>query len=127
MTEACRFARRLVDLAKKAGELTPGPCAVCGTTQRIHGHHEDYNQPLTLTWLCYRHHTARHLERKRIGLDSPRAKVARPVYVTPISPWVRIDEATIAAALKVGIPVYRVNSHCVCARADLARLISEAA
>lgn len=53
-------ATRAYRKAIKNGELTPGPCAVCGTTERIHGHHEDYAKPLEVTWLCTIHHSWRH-------------------------------------------------------------------
>ncbi len=51
---------RAVADAKKAGELKPGPCEVCGSTDKVHGHHENYDRPLDLTWLCPKHHSARH-------------------------------------------------------------------
>lgn len=36
------------------------PCAVCGST-KVQGHHEDYDKPLEVTWLCIRHHNDRHI------------------------------------------------------------------
>ena len=46
-------------LANKAvhnGILTKQPCEICGTIKNIVKHHEDYNQPLNIRWLCKRHH-----------------------------------------------------------------------
>ncbi len=50
--------------ALRDGTLVRGECAVCGTMDRIHGHHDDYSYPLRVVWLCYRHH-AKHHARER--------------------------------------------------------------
>lgn len=36
------------------------PCEVCGAFPHVEGHHEDYNEPLIITWLCKTHHKKRH-------------------------------------------------------------------
>ena len=36
------------------------PCAVCGSTLKLEGHHEDYSNPLDVVWLCRKHHLERH-------------------------------------------------------------------
>lgn len=46
--------------AKRAGRLTPKPCAVCGSAENIHAHHEDYSKPLEVIWLCPLCHAQRH-------------------------------------------------------------------
>lgn len=43
------------------GRLKRMPCEICGTTN-THAHHEDYNEPLNVTWLCQSHHMLRHIE-----------------------------------------------------------------
>jgi hypothetical protein len=53
-------ARDAVNNAVKAGKLSKQPCAVCGSSARIHGHHEDYSKPLEVIWLCPVHHKERH-------------------------------------------------------------------
>lgn len=35
------------------------PCEVCGAT-RAEAHHEDYDRPLDVRWLCHRHHMELH-------------------------------------------------------------------
>ena len=53
-------ARTAVVNAVARGNLIRGPCAVCGSTERIHGHHDDYDKPLDVIWLCPKHHGERH-------------------------------------------------------------------
>ena len=45
--------------AIKAGILTRSPCEKCGAT-KSQAHHEDYSQPLKITWVCQRHHAEIH-------------------------------------------------------------------
>jgi len=61
-------ARSAVTMAKKSGALKPEPCRVCGSTEKVEAHHEDYSKPLVVDWLCFVHHRARH---KEIGRKSP--------------------------------------------------------
>lgn len=49
------------------GDLVRQPCEVCGTTTRIHAHHEDHTKPLEVRWLCAEHHHALHMFR-HLGL-----------------------------------------------------------
>lgn len=64
---------------KRAAEITFGnwiryrpeirkPCEVCGETDRVHGHHENYDEPLNVKWLCPKHHSERHKEMRRLGI-----------------------------------------------------------
>ena len=55
--------RRAHNLLKKAivrGEVVRLPCAVCGESVGIEGHHHDYSLPLDVTWLCQKHHVEEH-------------------------------------------------------------------
>lgn len=53
-------ANQAVWLAIRAGALTRGPCADCGSTECIDAHHNDYRLPLTVVWLCRKCHRALH-------------------------------------------------------------------
>jgi hypothetical protein len=55
-------AQRKVAYHVQRGNMTPKPCNVCGTTVHVHAHHEDYNRPLDVIWLCAEHHKAAHME-----------------------------------------------------------------
>jgi len=53
--EKCR-ARGMVLDAIKSGKLIRKPCEVCGTTERVQAHHDDYTKPLEVRWMCFKHH-----------------------------------------------------------------------
>ncbi len=54
------YARNLAYLARSNGGLIRQPCEVCGTTDDIHAHHDDYSKPLEVRWLCRKHHNIYH-------------------------------------------------------------------
>jgi hypothetical protein len=47
-------------VAIRRGHLERQPCEVCGTTEDIHAHHDDYSKPLEVRWLCRTHHIEHH-------------------------------------------------------------------
>jgi hypothetical protein len=53
-------ASQAVSNAIRDGRMVKGPCEVCGTTERIEGHHDDYSKPLDVRWLCVPHHAEHH-------------------------------------------------------------------
>lgn len=51
-------------MARKAisrGEIIRLPCEVCGS-EKTHAHHDDYAAPLSVRFLCVRHHAIWHAE-----------------------------------------------------------------
>ena len=60
-------ARMAVARAVAKGELTrPENCSQCDRTDlRIDGHHEDYNKPLNVEWLCSECHGLRHRKERK--------------------------------------------------------------
>ena len=54
-------AKDAVGNAIKAGTLIREPCERCGT-EPTHAHHERYDRPLDVTWLCSVCHGLRHRE-----------------------------------------------------------------
>lgn len=56
--------RNKFEKALLAGKITKKPCEVCGEVN-VQGHHEDYNRPLQVTWLCGIHHRELHGQYKR--------------------------------------------------------------
>lgn len=57
---------REVKKAIREGRLErPDDCSVCGPTDyQIDAHHEDYDKPLEIMWLCRRCHTRLHLSKR---------------------------------------------------------------
>jgi hypothetical protein len=45
--------------AIRDGRLIRQPCEVCGALN-VEAHHDDYSKPLTVRWLCRRHHLEHH-------------------------------------------------------------------
>jgi hypothetical protein len=44
--------------AIRAGKIARQPCEECGG--RAHAHHDDYDKPLVVRWLCAKHHARHH-------------------------------------------------------------------
>ena len=53
-------ATAAINSAINSGRMKSMPCEVCGTEDRIHGHHDDYAYPLNVRWLCAAHHQEWH-------------------------------------------------------------------
>ncbi|KEQ03687.1 hypothetical protein [Pseudorhizobium pelagicum] len=52
-------AHLAVQRAVKAGDLEKQTCEVCGTPA-VDAHHDRYDEPLRVRWLCRLHHTRLH-------------------------------------------------------------------
>lgn len=59
-----RQCRNIVRTAIENGKLKRGccceDCKVTSDQEKIYGHHEDYNKPLEVIWLCQSCHMRRH-------------------------------------------------------------------
>ncbi len=58
------IANRAVSNAVRDGRLLKLPCSICGN-EDSEGHHDDYDKPLEVIWLCPKHHAERHVELRR--------------------------------------------------------------
>lgn len=59
------WAHQALRSAEKKGLIERGPCEVCGAVHGvdgavIHGHHDDYDMPMAVRWLCMLHHRQLH-------------------------------------------------------------------
>lgn len=61
-------AHRAVSKALRHGIIIKTACVVCGNPN-VEGHHDDYNKPLEVAWLCKVHHKIRHIELAKDGHD----------------------------------------------------------
>ena len=62
-------AHTLLGTAIRAGRISrPETCSSCGES-RPHGHHENYDKPLDVIWLCPLCHKRRHKEMKKEGIE----------------------------------------------------------
>lgn len=55
-----RIAYYMVSNAIRGGHLKKQPCSVCGSNINIEAHHSDYSLPLSIVWLCGKHHKEWH-------------------------------------------------------------------
>lgn len=63
-------AHLAVAKAVRKGELiNPRECEVCSSNNWIEAHHDDYNLPLQVRWLCAKCHAEWHMEHGE-GLNS---------------------------------------------------------
>lgn len=66
-------ARKAVTLAIKAGRLNRSICEDQNcTNQKTDAHHDDYSKPLSVRWLCRRHHTQWHRFNKSLFSEANR-------------------------------------------------------
>lgn len=73
-----RYAREVTRNEVKAGRLVRQSCETCGQVEYVTAHHDDYDQPLVVRWLCRSHHRLWH-EANGHGANIE----GEPVRVTP--------------------------------------------
>ena len=61
-------AHLLFNNAKRKGFIVELPCEICGNTKVV-GHHDDYNKPLNVRWLCQVHHIEWHKVNEALNKD----------------------------------------------------------
>lgn len=54
-----QYAHSALRRAVKAGRVIRRPCEVCGALP-VEGHHDDYEKPLEVRWLCVYNHRLLH-------------------------------------------------------------------
>lgn len=62
-------ARTAIGHAISRGKMDKHPCEICGD-QKAEAHHDDYNFPLKVRWLCRKCHTEWHMNNKPIRKEN---------------------------------------------------------
>lgn len=65
-----KWAHQALRSALNKRLIERGPCEVCGAVHGedgavIHGHHDDYDKPMAVRWLCMPHHRQHHAAERR--------------------------------------------------------------
>ena len=66
--EKYHAVRTKLNQALKNGKIKRGPCEVCGA-EKAEAHHDNYNEPLKVRWLCKSCHTKWHRKHTPIRLN----------------------------------------------------------
>ena len=69
-----RKTRKLTHLLISQGYVEIKPCEVCGTTELLEAHHDDYNKPEQVRWLCRKHHAEHHAFERGKSLSEEQKK-----------------------------------------------------
>lgn len=82
-----RRVKKITQYAIRKGVLVPAPCEACGfdgtgtSGQRlVQAHHDDYNKPLVVRWLCNACHFEWHRQNTPIRRTVPMPPMARQDY-----------------------------------------------
>lgn len=59
------IARSVARQAWLSGKIDKKPCEICGG-KNVQAHHNDYNKPLEVRWLCTKHHREWHMKNEPI-------------------------------------------------------------
>lgn len=67
-----KWAHMALASAIRRNLIERGPCEVCGAFHGIegaviHGHHDDYDRPMAVRWLCRLHHRQHHARAGNVG------------------------------------------------------------
>ncbi|MGC5843806.1 hypothetical protein PU724_25570 [Mesorhizobium abyssinicae] len=63
-----KWAHACLRSALRLGLVEKQPCEVCGAAE-VDGHHPNYNEPMSVRWLCRAHHKAEHRRLKCEGVS----------------------------------------------------------
>lgn len=63
------IARSIAGVYLRRGKITKMPCLVCESASS-EMHHEDYEKPLEVVWLCREHHLAWHAAERNVARET---------------------------------------------------------
>lgn len=68
----------ILTASRKQHQIPRGTCCICGKAGEAH--HDDYERPLWIAWLCHKHHKQRH---KELGWGSHRKAFDKTALAGP--------------------------------------------
>lgn len=101
-------AQNKLNYAIRKGKVIRGACEKCGTTDKVNGHHHDYNKPYDVEWLCQPCHKLHHHSGENLTEDHKRVKFAeaKPAVLfgedNPNAKLTKKDVSQIKALLATG-------------------------
>ena len=103
-------AHRTVRRAIMAGELLRQDCEECGAAS-TQAHHDDYDKPLVVRWLCRTHHRLWHAQH---GAGANRQLGSRrlAVFILPATDYAALErlaaseERSVSAELRLAVRAY---------------------
>lgn len=69
-----------VQRALKMGILTKTPCEKCKSNILVDGHHDDYDKPLKVRWLCRKCHRKHHVSLMQPKSTDVNIRISRKTY-----------------------------------------------
>jgi len=85
-TKANDNAQNITETAIQRGALIRKPCEVCGASgtfadgrSEVQAHHDDYNKPLEVRWLCQKHHHEWHSSNKAVAKEVKPTEATTPI------------------------------------------------
>jgi predicted DNA-binding protein YlxM (UPF0122 family) len=85
-TKANDNAQNVAEKAIERGALVRKPCEICGADglmadgrHEVQAHHDDYNKPLEVRWLCQKHHYEWHSSHKPVAREVMPKEACAPI------------------------------------------------
>lgn len=76
--------------AISCGIIEQSPCEVCGSDFAL-AHHDDYNKPLKVRWLCRIHHVEWHRNNKAVELSRELPSMLHWQHKPEFKGWIKRD------------------------------------
>lgn len=105
MTDVAKreHARKILAHARAKGLVHGRRCCVCNA-ENAEGHHDNYDRPYEVAWLCKLHHAARHVESKLGEPTTPRPRVFIPAELR-VGPNISRQYRSLLQRKKAGVCV----------------------
>lgn len=118
-------AQNSLNYAIRKGDIVRGNCEECGTSEKVHAHHDDYSKPLQVKWLCFMCHKLAHPvddEDKRVKFEgAKRADVSG--IKNPCSRLTEEQVKQIRESYKSGVSQQKIADSLSVSQATISQII----